>query len=54
MAVIAAQLGHTDVKLTQKHYAHLSPGYVSETIRAAFGELGVAPDEKSVVPMRRV
>ena len=25
MAVIAAQRGHSDIKLTQRHYAHLSP-----------------------------
>ncbi|MBV8521575.1 MAG: site-specific integrase [Acetobacteraceae bacterium] len=41
IAVIAAQLGHSDIKLTQRHYAHLSPGYVADTIRAAFGNLGV-------------
>jgi integrase len=41
MAVIAAQLGHSDVKLTHRHYAHLSPGYVADTIRAAFGNLGL-------------
>jgi integrase len=43
MAVIAAQLGHKDAKITSTHYAHLSPGYVAETIRAAFGTLGVVP-----------
>jgi hypothetical protein len=43
MAVIAEQLGHKDVKLTGKHYAHLSPGYVADTIRAAFGYLGLVP-----------
>jgi hypothetical protein len=41
MAVIDAQLGHSDMKLTQRHYPHLSPGYVAETIRAAFGPLGI-------------
>ncbi len=51
MGVIAAQLGHSDVKLTARHYAHLSPGYVADTIRAAFGELGVVP-ETVVVPIR--
>ncbi len=51
MAVIAAQLGHSDIKLTQKHYAHLSPGYVAETIRAGFGSLGVV-QETNVTPVR--
>jgi len=43
MAVIAAQLGHSDSKLTEKHYAHLAPGFVSDTIRAAFTDMGMAP-----------
>ncbi len=52
MAVIAEQLGHADVKLTAKHYAHLSPGYVADTIRAAFGSLGLVP-ATNVTPLRR-
>ena len=43
MAVIAAQLGHSDSKLTETHYAHLAPGFVSDTIRAAFTDMGMAP-----------
>jgi integrase len=53
MAVIAAQLGHKDVKLTSKHYAHLSPGYVADTIRAAFGSLGLVPAINVVAPLRQ-
>jgi integrase len=34
MAVIAAQLGHSDTRMTEKHYAHLAPNYVADTIRA--------------------
>jgi integrase len=39
--VIASQLGHSDTRMTEKHYAHLAPSYVGETIRAAFGLLGL-------------
>jgi integrase len=35
MGVIAAQLGHADTRMTEKHYAHLSPNYVANTVRAA-------------------
>jgi integrase len=49
MGVIAAQLGHSDLKITARHYAHLSPGYVADTVRAAFGELGFSPTT-NVVP----
>jgi hypothetical protein len=27
--------------MTEKHYAHLAPSYVGETIRAAFGSMGI-------------
>jgi integrase len=36
MAVIARQLGHADTRMTERHYAHLAPNYVAETIRANF------------------
>jgi integrase len=41
LAVIAAQLGHSDTRTVEKHYGHLSPGYVADTVRAAFGTLGI-------------
>jgi integrase len=34
MAVIARQLGHSDTRMTERHYAHLAPNYVADTIRA--------------------
>ena len=40
LAVIAAQLGHSDTRMVEKHYGHLAPSYVAETVRAAFGTLG--------------
>jgi integrase len=41
LAVIAAQLGHSDTRMVEKHYGHLSPGYIADTVRAAFGSLGI-------------
>jgi integrase len=46
LAVISQQLGHAGVRMTQKHYAHLAPSYVSDTIRAAFPTLGIASESK--------
>lgn len=40
MAVIAEALGHADERITRKHYAHLSPSYVRDTVRAGLGGLG--------------
>jgi integrase len=44
MAVIAEQLGHADTRMTEKHYAHLGPSYVADTIRANFPSLGITKD----------
>ena len=41
LAVIAAQLGHSGTRMVEKHYGHLSPSYVADTVRAAFGTLGI-------------
>jgi integrase len=50
LPVIAAQLGHVDSKMVEKHYGHLAPSYVADTIRAAFGTMGlVEPDNVSVI-----
>ena len=45
MGVIAAQLGHSDTRMTEKHYAHLAPSYVADTIPANFPNLGLTKDE---------
>jgi hypothetical protein len=37
--------------MTEKHYAHLAPSYIADTIRAHFPTLGIAGDEP-VVPLR--
>ena len=52
MGVVAAQLGHADTRMTEKHYAHLAPSYVAQTIRANFPVLGLA-DGADVIPLRR-
>jgi integrase len=52
MGVIAAQLGHADTRMTEKHYAHLAPSYVADTVRAALPGLGII-DETNVVSLTR-
>jgi integrase len=51
--VIARQLGHADTRMTEKHYAHLAPNYVAETIRAKFPDLGIAEVPLNVVAQLR-
>lgn len=41
IAVVAAQLGHADTRITERHYAHLAPGYVADTVRATFSSMGI-------------
>lgn len=45
MPVIAAQLGHADTRICEKHYAHLTPNYIADTIRANFPDMGVVEDD---------
>ncbi|GBR75593.1 phage integrase [Acidiphilium acidophilum DSM 700] len=49
LGVVAAQLGNSEA-ICAKHYAHLSPDYVAESIRAAFAPLGLVA-ETNVRPM---
>jgi len=48
MGVIAAQLGHSDTRMTEKHYAHLAPSYVADTIRASLPKLGIVTESNIV------
>ena len=45
---IAANLGHADTTMTERHYAHLAPSYVADTIRAAMPSLGIVEDTNVV------
>jgi integrase len=48
MRLIADQLGHADTRVTEKHYAHLTPSYVAEAVRHALPALGFGSDAPSV------
>ena len=48
--VVAHNLGHADTRMTERHYAHLAPSYLAETIRKFAPTFG-APDETNVVPI---
>lgn len=52
MKVVAEQLGHVDTRITEKHYAHLADSYKADTVRAAFGSLGLVKPGK-VKPLKR-
>jgi integrase len=52
LTVIAAQLGHSDTRMVEQHYGHLSAGYVAQSVRAGFGTLGIVeqPDATPINP----
>lgn len=54
MAVIAKQLGHADTRMTEKHYAHLAPSYVSDVVRGLLGTFGVPTASSNVVGLGSV
>jgi integrase len=43
MSVIAAQLGNSEA-ICAKHYAHLSPSYVADAVRAGFSDMGIVAE----------
>jgi integrase len=51
LPVIAANLGHADTRMTERHYAHLLPSHVAQVIRAAMPRLGLL-EPSTVVPVR--
>lgn len=51
LQVIAEVLGHADTRITQRHYAHLMPSFVADTVRANLPSFGVELD--NVVSLKR-
>jgi len=40
LQVISAVLGHSDTRITHKHYAHLMPSYIADVIREHLPDFG--------------
>ncbi|MGH8612626.1 MAG: tyrosine-type recombinase/integrase [Gammaproteobacteria bacterium] len=51
LQVIAAALGHADTRITGRHYTHLLPSYVADTIRANLPSFGI--ESANITPLRR-
>jgi integrase len=50
LPVIAANLGHADTRMTERHYAHLVPSHIANVIRATMPKLGLV-EPSVVVPL---
>jgi len=48
IGVIAAQPGHSNTRMTEQHYAHLSPSYISEAVRASAPVYGIVAETNFV------
>jgi integrase len=46
IAVIAEQLGHVGTRMTERHYSHLSPSYLADTIRRGLPAFGFRTDKR--------
>jgi site-specific recombinase XerD len=53
LPVIAANLGHADTRMTERHYAHLVPSHVAQVIRTTMPRLGLV-EPSPVIPMPAV
>ena len=49
LLVVAKNLGHSDARMVEKHYGHLSESYVAEAIRKAAPRFGPAPLEDNKI-----
>jgi integrase len=48
--VVAHNLGHADTRMTERHYSHLAPSYIAETIRKFAPEYGTG-EVTNIVPI---
>ena len=46
LAVVAQQLGHSDTRMVEKHYAHLAPNTVRDEVLKAMPRLGILEPTK--------
>ncbi len=51
LQVIATALGHSDTRICEKHYAHLLPNYVADTIRAKLPSFNVELADVVEIPV---
>ncbi|MDH5328256.1 MAG: site-specific integrase [Gammaproteobacteria bacterium] len=49
LQIIAAALGHSDTRMTERHYAHLMPSHVADTIRSNLPAFGVVTDNVEAI-----
>jgi len=53
LMVIARSLGHADLRMVERHYAHLSPSFITDAIRSSAPRFPAGDPAPTVRPMRR-
>lgn len=53
LQVISELLGHSDTRITSKHYAHLMPSFVADTLRANLPEF-IHEESQKVVKLKNI
>ena len=51
LAYVAAQLGHSDTRMVEKHYGHLAPSDLAKSIRKLVPTLGIT-EEPKIKPLK--
>ena len=49
LMVVAKNLGHSDTRMAEKHYAHLASSYIADVIQESAPRFGFKPDKKIAV-----
>ncbi len=50
LIVVARNLGHSDTRMVEKHYGHLTGSYIREAIRSAKA-IGIGDEEANIIPL---
>ena len=51
LVVVGQNLGHSDTRMVEKHYGHLSKSYVADAIRAAAPRFGAVAEDSKVAAL---
>jgi hypothetical protein len=50
LLVVARNMGHSDARMVEKHYGHLAPSFITESIHQHAPRYGLKAGSKRVIP----
>jgi hypothetical protein len=51
LLIVAKNLGHSDTRMVERHYGHMSPSHIADAIRAGAPRFGFKTNRKVVTLM---